>query len=65
MHLLYESFVGKYEYTTQPKGSFQCHDIDAKDQYFIDIYKETYFSFVPFILIQVSGRVKAAAEPQE
>ena len=30
MHLLYESLVGKCEYTTQSKGSFWCHVIDAK-----------------------------------
>ena len=29
--LLYESLVGQCEYTTQPKGSFWCHVIDAKD----------------------------------
>ena len=28
--MLYESLVGQCEYTTQPKGSFWCHDIDTK-----------------------------------
>ena len=28
--MLYESLVGQYEYTTQPKGSFWCQFIDAK-----------------------------------
>ena len=31
----------------------------------IDIHKQSCISFVPFILIWVFGRVKAAAKPQE
>ena len=34
IHLLYESLVGQCEYTTQPKGSFRCHVIDAKGAVF-------------------------------
>ena len=30
IHLLCESLAGQGEYTTQPKGSFWCHVIDAK-----------------------------------
>ena len=30
IHLLCESLAGQCEYTTQPKGSFWCHVIDAK-----------------------------------
>ena len=30
IHMLYESLVGKCEYTAQPKGSFSCHVIDTK-----------------------------------
>ena len=30
IHLLYESLAGQCGYTTQPKGSFWCHVIDAK-----------------------------------
>ena len=30
IHLLYESLVWKYEYTTQPKSSLWCHNIDRK-----------------------------------
>ena len=30
IHLLFELLVGQCEYTTQPKGSFWCHVIDAK-----------------------------------
>ena len=29
--LLYESLVGQCEYTAQPKGSFWCQCVDAKD----------------------------------
>ena len=30
IHMLYESLVGKYEFITQPKGSFWCHVTDTK-----------------------------------
>ena len=30
MHMLYESLVGQFEYTTQPKGSFWFKVIDTK-----------------------------------
>ena len=26
---MYETLLGRYEYTTQPKGSFWCHVIDT------------------------------------
>ena len=31
IRFLYASLVGQCEYTVQPKGSFWCHVIDAKD----------------------------------
>ena len=34
VYMLYESLVGQCEYTTQPKGSFWCHVIDAKGAVF-------------------------------
>ena len=30
IHLLYETLVGQYEYTTQPKSSYWYHVIDTK-----------------------------------
>ena len=43
IHLLYESLVGQYEYTAQPKGSFWCHITNTKDAVlllisYIDLY---------------------------
>ena len=34
IHKLYEPLVGQCEYTTQPKGYFWCHVIDAKSAVF-------------------------------
>ena len=62
IHLLYESLVGKCEYTTQPKGSFLCHVIGTKGAVLL---LKLCISFVPFILIWGCARLKAAAETQE
>ena len=69
IHLLYELLVRQCEYTTQPKGSFWCHVIDAKGAFSIPLIFTNKFVLVLHLSFSfrylVSGRVKAAAEPQE
>ena len=58
--MLYDSLVGKYEYTTQSKGSFWCHFTDTKGAVLLLIFKTqlrlghviviNVQIFVPFIL---------------
>ena len=38
IHLLYESLVGKCEYTTKPKGSFWCHVVDTNSAVLLLIF---------------------------
>ena len=64
-----------WQYTTQPKRSFCCHFIDAKDAVLlltftnelvsVHIILISVYGFLIFFLTMASGRVKVASEPQE
>ena len=73
--MLYGSLDGLCEYTTQPKGCFWCHFVDIKgtvlllvlinELVLVHIILISVYVFLIFVLTKVSGRVKAALEPQE